>query len=312
MEIGAIPQVLEDVLGLGKGGLADPGHSFAAHMGEGLGAPVHPGGHIVTADPPQSPAAVGYHRRGIVGTAGAEMGGTLQGGPGLGQSLLLGLQKGQPLFHPLAVVEAANAGGDHPGDPGRGQFPGGGQNPVALLVELADYPGADVLPPVVELLFKLVFDHRPLFLHHQHLLQAPGEVADTVSFQGPDHGHLIDSQTDSGGLLLIDAQIFQGLHHIQIGFTGGDDTKAGLGAVHDNPVQPVGLGEGQGGIELITVQPFLLGQGLIGPADAETVRGHLEVIGGDDFHPVGIDGHRGRGVYVFGDGLKADPAAGKA
>ena len=37
VEVGAVAEIGEDVRRLGERRLADPGHAFAAHLGEGLG-----------------------------------------------------------------------------------------------------------------------------------------------------------------------------------------------------------------------------------------------------------------------------------
>ena len=47
VEIGAIAQILENVLGVGERRLPRPRHTFAAHMGEGVGAAVHPRHHVI-------------------------------------------------------------------------------------------------------------------------------------------------------------------------------------------------------------------------------------------------------------------------
>jgi hypothetical protein len=50
VEVGAVAQVGEDVFLVAERRLADPGHAFAAHVGEGGGAAIHPGDHVVAAD----------------------------------------------------------------------------------------------------------------------------------------------------------------------------------------------------------------------------------------------------------------------
>ncbi len=50
MEVGAVAQIGEDVFLVAERRLADPGHAFAAHVGEGGGAAIHPGDHVVAAD----------------------------------------------------------------------------------------------------------------------------------------------------------------------------------------------------------------------------------------------------------------------
>src|SRR5690606_524034 len=71
VEVGAVAQVLEHVPGFGEARLAAPGHAFAAHLGEGVGAAVHPGDHVVAADAAQRARALRYHRGGVVRAAGA-------------------------------------------------------------------------------------------------------------------------------------------------------------------------------------------------------------------------------------------------
>ena len=50
VEVGAISEVGEDVLLVGKGGLAYPRHAFAAHLCEAAVVAVHPSDHVVTAN----------------------------------------------------------------------------------------------------------------------------------------------------------------------------------------------------------------------------------------------------------------------
>ncbi|MNH15044.1 hypothetical protein D3C79_746500 [compost metagenome] len=71
VEVGTVTQVGKDMLGGGKGRLADPGYSFATHLAEGLGLRVDPGGHVVAADTGQRAATFRHLGRGIVRTARA-------------------------------------------------------------------------------------------------------------------------------------------------------------------------------------------------------------------------------------------------
>src|SRR3546814_13259943 len=54
-------------------------------------------------------------------------------------------------------------------------------------------------------------------------------------------------------------------------------------------VELVGTGEGEGGVELVAVQPLFLLQRCIGPADVEAAGRHLEVVRLGDADAVGID-----------------------
>ena len=90
MEVGAVAQVGEDVLGLGERRQADPGHALPAHLAEGLRAgAVDPGRHVVAADAGQRAAAFGNAGRGVVRAARAVMGHALDRQPLARQPRLL-------------------------------------------------------------------------------------------------------------------------------------------------------------------------------------------------------------------------------
>ena len=72
MEIGAVAEILENVLRLGERRLAAPRRAFAAHLREGFGAAVHPRHHVVTADAAERARAFRNRRRCIVRAARAE------------------------------------------------------------------------------------------------------------------------------------------------------------------------------------------------------------------------------------------------
>ncbi len=73
MVIGAVAEIGEDVRRLGEGRLADPGHAFAAHLGEGRGVAIHPDRHVVAADAGDDAATLGDAGRGVVRAARAEI-----------------------------------------------------------------------------------------------------------------------------------------------------------------------------------------------------------------------------------------------
>src|SRR5690606_23131467 len=71
VEVGAVAEVLEHVPRFGERCLPRPGHAFAAHVGEGLGAAVHPRDHVVAADAGHRARASGPPGRGALRPAGA-------------------------------------------------------------------------------------------------------------------------------------------------------------------------------------------------------------------------------------------------
>ena len=50
-----------------------------------------------------------------------------------------------------------------------------------------------------------------------------------------------------GGLRIADAEFFERLAHVEIGFAGRDDAEARPRRVDDDAVEPVGAGEGERG-----------------------------------------------------------------
>ena len=288
----------------------------------------HEADHVVAADAGHRAAALGHPGRGVVGAAGAEGGHPVDGEHAVAEQGLLGLQEGQPLLDVLRREEAPDAPGDHLGDHRRGQLAGGGQQPVAvvhhdvavgagaaqqrplaLLVELADHPRAHVLAPVVELFLELVFDELALLLDHQDLVEALGEAAHPVGLEGPHHAHLVEPDADLGGEGRVDAQVVEGLAHVEVALAGGDDAQPRLRRVDHHPVEPVGAAVGQRRVELVVEQALLLHQRRVGPAQVEAAVGHLEVVGFAHHHPHRVHVHRGRGLDGVGHRLEGHPAA---
>ena len=312
MGIGAVAEIGEDMRGFGKRRLADPRRPLAAHLGEGRGRAVHELRQIVAADAGNRAAALGHFGRSVVRAARAEIGGAGERHDIAAELTLLRFEKGEPLDDARRGMKAGDALGDHPGDLGRGQFAVRRQDPVAVLVELADDARAHILAPIVELLLELVFDDRALFFDDQDFFEALGEMADALAFERPRHRHLVKADADLGGMGLVDAQIVERLAHVEIGFAGGDDAKARVRAVDDDAVEPIGAGKGERGVELVFVQPVFLVERLVGPADIEPARRHLEIVGQHDPGSRRSDIDRGRAVDRLGDRLEGDPAAGIA
>ena len=67
------------------------------------------------------------------------------------------------------------------------------------LVELADHVGPHVGAPVVELFLELVLDDLALFLDHQDLLQAGGELARELRLERPHHRRPCAAGCRAGG-----------------------------------------------------------------------------------------------------------------
>ncbi len=127
----------------------------------------------------------------------------------------------------------ADAVGDDAGNLRRGKFAGGRQQPAAvrqrpfaLLVELADHARAHVLAPVVEFFLQLVLDQLAFFLDHQDFFQTLGKAPHAIRLKGPDHADLVEADADLGSQRIIDAEVVEGLAHVEVGLAGGDDAQA--------------------------------------------------------------------------------------
>src|SRR5690606_20997082 len=140
VEIGAITQVLEDVRSVGERRLADPVDTLAAHLGEGLGAPVHPLHHVMTADSGRGAAAFGDFGRRVVRAAGTVVRRAHSAVAARGQRFVLGGEKCQAHLDAVAGVDRREPFGDDPGNHRRRQLGKVGQQRPPLLVELADHP----------------------------------------------------------------------------------------------------------------------------------------------------------------------------
>ena len=222
VEVGAVTEVLEHVRGVGERRLADPVDALAAHLGKGLGAPVHPLHHVVTADAGRGAAALGHLGRAVVRATGAVVRRAHGAVAARSQGLFLGGEEGQARLDAVAGVDRREALGDHPGDHRRGQLGEVRQQRVALFVELADHPRTLADRPVVELPGELVLDDAALLLDHQNLVQPLGELVHRDRFQRPAHADLEHPQADRGAQRFVQAKVIQRLAHVEIGLAGGD------------------------------------------------------------------------------------------
>ena len=77
MVVGAVAEILENVIALGERRLADPVGALAAHLRVAERRTVHPLRHEMAADAGIGAHALRHHGRGVVRTAGAEIGNAL-------------------------------------------------------------------------------------------------------------------------------------------------------------------------------------------------------------------------------------------
>jgi hypothetical protein len=186
------------------------------------------------------------------------------------------------------------------------EFAGAGQNPVALLVVLADH--TRVVRPVEHVLLHLRLDEGALFFHDQNVFQAFAEALQSLRFERPSHTDLIDADTDIGGDFFIDAEVFQRLQHIKVALAGGDDAEARTRRIQHHLVDLVGARKRLRSGHRITMQAHFLIHRRIGPADIQAAARHIEIIRRDDVQLMRIDVDRTGRFDGFSNRLEPDPA----
>ena len=158
---------------------------------------------------------------------------------------------------------------------------------------------------------KLILDQGALLLDDENFLHAFRETANALPFERPAHRDLVNAKPDFRRVGLVDSQILKGLPDVEVGFSGGDDAQPRVRAADGDAVELVGSRERQGRVDLVFVEPLLLGQRRIRPTDVQSVRRDLEVVGRDDRHAARVDGYRCRAFHGCRYGLEGNPNAGK-
>ena len=308
VEVGTVAQVLKYVLVIGERRLAEPGRTFATHLGKGDGAPIHPGRHVVATDAAVGTAALGQHRRGVVRASRAKPGFALGAVTRFGERGFLGFEKFQSLLNRFAIEKSRNARRDNASDHAWGQFAEVGHQQVAILVVFTDHAGSAIDRPVVELSGQLVLDDATFFLDHQDFLEPLGKLVRHDRLQRPAHADLVQADADLRRQPLVDAEIAKRLQGVEIRLAGGDDPEACIVAVEFDAVQVVGARKRAGGIYLVALQAFFLRHRRVGPASMHTVLRQLVIVRNHDLDTTGVDLGRDRGIHVFGNRLHPDPA----
>src|SRR5690606_13508070 len=157
VEVGAVAEIGEHMLGRSEGRLADPRYAFATHLAECLGLRVNPGRHVVATDPRQRSAAFGNLGGGVVRAAGAVVRYAIHQVDQVALAAQLRFQDSQADLQLTALIDpqypprqrTGNLRGRELTD-GRQQPVGMWPGPFAFVVELADDDGAHILAPVVE------------------------------------------------------------------------------------------------------------------------------------------------------------------
>ena len=229
-----------------------------------------------------------------------------------GDVRVLGVQEREVFGDAVGRVERRDPPGDGAGDERGAQLPGHRDEGGAVLVGLADDPGTFAVGQVVEQVLQLFLDDAPLLLDDEYLVEAAGEGRHALGLQGPDHADLVDGDAElarGGG---VDPQVVQGLAHVETGLARGHDAEPAPGSRQHGPVQGIGAAEGERGRDLAFVEPDLLLEPVVRPAEVQPVGRQLEVVGRDDGGTGRVDVDDGRALGVVRKRLESDPQAGKA
>ena len=303
VEVGAVAHVLEDVRHRGEGRLADPVGALGTHLRDREGAPLRdPDGHAVAAD-----AAL----------ARCEPSGTtvdvLCGQPeqklgrrrSAGGRRRRGGREGRAQARPSSGARRSSQARIAPATRAGASSPSGNARRAAL-VALAEEERAASL--VVEQARELVLDHRPLLFDDEHVLETFAEAPRALGLEGPGHRHLVDREA---GLLregVAEAQLVEGLSHVEVGLARRHDAEAPALAAERHAIEAVRAHEGLRRREPLLVEARFDLERVVGPADVQAGR-RREVLGEPHLHPAGTDLDGGRAVDGVGQALEAHPAA---
>ncbi len=314
MEIGAVADVLEDMLALAERRLADPRRAFAAHVADGHGVALgHEGGHAVAADARHRHRAFGHDGRAIVRAARAKAR-RAQGDRG---GLVRTCRQCQRLVRPFAQHRLAGqrivARGNRLHRPVGAEFAYRTDQRRAGLVALADQTRAAGCGQIVKLTGELIFDDTALLFDEQQLLAFGGECPDALRLQRPDHRHFEQADAQLLGHGPVHAQPRESLEHIGHGLAAGDNAEPlGAGRPEHGAVDGIGPGEGLGRAVAHIEQPGFLRQRRSFAPDRQAALGQLEICRHHRRDPSVADLDRGRAIDDIGDALHPHPQAGIA
>ena len=205
MVIGAIAQILEDVVTGRKRRFPYPIGALAPHLGKALCGTVHPLRHVMAPDTRISPHALRHFGRGIMRTARAKMRHTATNLFNLQQMGLQLFEAGQTAMQVITVVIAQD-----PFTNGNGDIIGikcafHRKQPTTLLVFFSDTNR--LVGTAVKLFAQLHFHQGPLFLDDDHQLQTFDKGFQAFGFKGPRTANFIKPDADLIGALFINAEI---------------------------------------------------------------------------------------------------------
>ena len=284
MEIGAVAEVLEHVLRFGERRLAAPGHAFAAHLREGVGAAVHPRDHVVAADAAERARAFRHRGRGVVRAArrssarraGSSRAATRVRVPSPRSSAcatsIASLLKKRA--RRLAITRAMLAGVSS-------FVLGRIQSPASSYLPTTDGRVRPSAPFQLYICSFICDSMKQRFSSTTMMSSSPrAKARDAERLQRPGHADLVDADADVGRGACVDAEVLERLQHVEVALAGGDDAEARLRRIDDDAVDAGWRARTRTRrLHRVLVQAHFLVQRRIGPADVEAAERQLEVFG---------------------------------
>ena len=206
VKVGAVTQILEQVLGAGERGHADPRRTLRAHLEQELDASAdiaHQSSHSVAADSAAGELPLEQQGRPVVRAAGtvARRAGAPSREQACRRRVLLRRTLGK---NGHLREEPAERQRDHLGV----ELARSGQQGLAFGVPLAVHTGT--MRAVVEQLPQLQFDERALLLDHHDGLEVAGEFRDDAGLERKGHPELEDPDAGARQFALANAEHPQG------------------------------------------------------------------------------------------------------
>ena len=160
---------------------------------------------------------------------------------------------------------------------GDAEFLGEGKEALVVIVHLADDARPDIVAPVEQLLLDLVLDDLAALFDDEDFFEADRELPHALRLQRPGHADLVEPEPDLGGDLRRDAEFAQRLADVLVALARGHDAEPRVRRIHGDAVDLVGAGKGDRGKPLVVLQPPVLVVAVVGPAQIEAARRHLEI-----------------------------------
>jgi len=218
--VGAIAEILKDVLLAREWRLSDPIGAFAAHMRERGGlAPRHEQGHGVTAYAGHRAAALRQAGRCIVRASRAEERGAANADGRRRPAL--------ETFEPIdALRERFDVGPetfkpcrDGTRHQDRCQLAGARQERHRIFIGLAGHARTAGCIRIEKEPHQLVLDEAALFLDDENFFEPLGKSAQLRRLERPRQPHLVESNAERSGVTLVQSELRQRLADIEIGFS---------------------------------------------------------------------------------------------